>query len=115
MVGSVTDRKRCQALAPSSAAASCNSGDTACNPARMEMAKKGRPRQILATQTAAMAFQRSPRKLMLFWISPHSRSTQEIGLSTLSKSISQARLLMAVGTIHGSSSPARTKRLKRKV
>src|ERR671910_2805514 len=112
IVGSVTARKRWKALAPSNAAASCSSGETACNPARMEMAKKGRPRQMLATQTEAMAFQRSPKKLMFDWITPQLLRTQEMGLRTLSKSISQARLLMAVGTIQGSSKAARINRLK---
>ena len=43
---------------------------------------------------------------------PQSLRIQEIGLRTPSKSISQARLLIAVGTIQGKSSPARKKRLK---
>ena len=86
--------------------------ETACNPARIEMAKKGRPRQMLATQTEAMAFQRSPRKLMFVIDHAPVLSTQEMGLSTLSKSISQARLLIAVGTMKGSSRPARMNRLK---
>src|SRR5919112_5120341 len=99
IVRSVTARKRGKVLAPSSAAASCSSGETACNPARMEMAKKGRPRQMLATHTEAMAFQRSPKKLMFDWIRPQLLRTQDMGLSTLSNSMSQARLLIAVGTM----------------
>ncbi len=67
---------------------------------------------MLATQTEAMAFQRSPRKLMFDWIRPQLLRTQEMGLRTLSKSINQARLLIAVGTMNGSSRPARMNRLK---
>src|SRR5215212_11566204 len=78
----------------------------------MEMAKKGRPRQMLATHTEAMAFHRSPRKLMFDWIRPQLLRTHEMGLSTLSNSISQARLLIAVGTMKGKSKPARMNRLK---
>ena len=49
---------------------------------------------------------------MLWLTTPQSLRIQEIGLRTPSKSISQARLLIAVGTIQGKSSPARKKRLK---
>src|SRR5687768_8356402 len=80
----------------------------------METAKKGIPRQMLARQSEARAFQASPRKLTLLLIRPQSLRIQEIGLRTPSKSISQARLLIAVGTIHGSNSPARQTRLKLK-
>ena len=45
-------------------------------------------------------------------IRPQSLRTQEMGLRTPSKSISQARLLIAVGTIQGNSRPARMNRLK---
>src|SRR4029078_8245662 len=109
--GRVTEVKRCQELAPSSAAASCRSSGTACRPARIETAKKGMPRQMLARQSEARAFQASPRKLMLCLTTPQFLRIQELGLRTPSKSISQARLLMAVGTIHGNSKPARRKRL----
>src|SRR5687767_15928393 len=49
--GQVTCQKRFQALAPSSAAASCRSGLMVCRPASSVIAKKGMPRQVL-TATA---------------------------------------------------------------
>ena len=78
----------------------------------IETAKKGMPRQILAKQSEALAFHESPKKLTLRSTRPQSLRIHETGLSTPSKSISQARLLIAVGTIHGNRRPARQTRLK---
>ena len=53
--GSVMCQKRALAPAPSASAASYSSFGMATRPARMVMAKNGRPRQMLTVMTAAMA------------------------------------------------------------
>src|SRR5438067_2308384 len=60
--GSVTWRKRCHGVAPSSAAASYSEGEIVCSPASRVMATNGTPRQILANMVDSRAFHGLPRK-----------------------------------------------------
>ena len=53
--GSVTSQKRATGPAPSASAASYSSRGMETSPARIVMAKKGRPRQTLTTTTAVIA------------------------------------------------------------
>jgi hypothetical protein len=53
--GSVTYRKRPQVPAPSMVADSCSSTGIVCSPARIEMPKNGRPRQVFTMMTEIMA------------------------------------------------------------
>ena len=60
--GSVTKRKRCQALAPSSVAASYSEGEIVCNPASRVMVTNGMPRQTFADDHATSARARAGRE-----------------------------------------------------
>src|SRR5881396_3993115 len=73
--GSVTCRKRCQAPAPSTEAASYSSRGIACIPARYDTPKNGNARHQLATITAAMAPAGVAMKAMGRRMSPASSST----------------------------------------
>src|SRR5262249_62093163 len=68
--GHVTCQKRCQPLAPSREAASCRSVLMVCSPASRGMAKKGMPRQGLATMAHHIAEVPSEGEGSLFGIEP---------------------------------------------
>ncbi len=53
----------CQALAPSSSAASYSDGEMVCSPASSVMATNGMPRQILATTSEPRAFHGEPEEV----------------------------------------------------
>ena len=100
ITGQVTVLNRCHLFAPSSAAASASSvGHRLQTRPESRSRKKGVPRQMFAMQSEIRAFHGSPRKLISLSISPRSSSSQLIGLSTELKSIRNARLLSAVGTM----------------
>src|SRR5262249_61222504 len=68
--GSVTYRKRPQVLAPSMVADSCSSMGMVCRPARIEMPKNGRPRQVFTMMTEIMAMVGLPSHENPVFVSP---------------------------------------------
>src|SRR5512134_3923592 len=110
--GQVTCQKRCHALAPSSAAASCRSGLIVCRPASSVIAKNGVPRQVLTTIAHHMAqslFDRNGRRSL---IQPALYRVQLITLNVGSNIQRQAKVDSTVGMMNGSSIHARIIRLK---
>jgi len=78
------------------------------------MAKNGVPRQTFAMMIAVIAQPPSPSQLMPRSARPLCTMAQLKTLKVASKSHSQAMAESAVGTIHGRSSAARAKFLRRK-
>jgi hypothetical protein len=109
--GQVTLQKRCQALAPSMAAASSTSGFTVCSPASSVMAKKGIPRHTLTRMTETMAVIGPPSQSTRNRIRPRWNMIQFRMLKVGSNIHFQASVERTVGTIHGSSMEARISRL----
>src|SRR5204863_4479563 len=105
--GQVTCQNRCQALAPSSAAASCRSGLMVCNPASSVIAKKGMPRQVLTSTAHHIAQSPSERNGSRSVISPVWNSSQFITLNVGSNIQRQAKAESTVGMMKGSSIEAR--------
>src|SRR5690606_38065054 len=110
--GKVTWPKRCQEVAPASAAAACKDRGLVGRPASRQTATKGMPRQTLAAMTEARALFGSPRKLIGRSINPHSISTQEMMENWESKIHQKASAESTVGTTQGSRMIARKKFLK---
>src|SRR3954453_8717165 len=104
-------RKFCQREAPSIVAASYSDGETVCKPASSVIAMNGTPRQILAKITHMRAFQESPRKLMLWSISPRWRRDHEMIENCASKIHQNAIAESTVGTTNGMSTIERSSAL----
>src|SRR5512134_1363035 len=113
--GQVTCQKRCQALAPSSAAASWRSGLIVCSPASSVMAKNGIPRQVLTSTAHHIAQSPSDKNGNRSVITPEWNSSQFITLNVGSNIQRQANADSTVGMMNGSSIEARMIRLKRKL